>query len=58
MIAPAIAIAGAALYAVPATLCTCDGFACRPVRLTFCGRRCLWDEFTALLYSFYAPAPH
>ena len=54
MSAPAIAIAGAALYAVPATFCTCDGLACLPVRLIFCGRRCLCDEFTALLYSFHA----
>src|SRR5580700_2909278 len=52
--APAIAIAGAALYAVSATFCTCDGLVCLPVRLTFRGRRCLCDEFTALPYSFHA----
>ncbi len=54
MSTPAIAIAGAALYAVSATFCTCDGLACLPVRLTFRGRRCLCDEFTALPYSFHA----
>jgi hypothetical protein len=52
--APAIAIAGAALYAVSATFCTCDGLVCLPVRLTFRGRRCLCDEFTELPYSFHA----
>jgi hypothetical protein len=36
---PAIATAGAALQAVPATFCTCDGLVCRPVRLTFRGFR-------------------
>jgi peptide/nickel transport system permease protein len=30
MSAPAIAMAGAALYAVPATCCTCDGLVCLP----------------------------
>jgi hypothetical protein len=54
MSTPAIAIAGAALYAVSATFCTCDGLVCLPVRLTFRGRRCLCDEFTALPYSFHA----
>jgi hypothetical protein len=56
MSAPAIAIAGAALHAVSATVCTCDGLACLPVRLTFRGRRCLCDEFTALPDSFHAGA--
>ena len=37
MSTPAIAIAGAALYAVSATFCTCDGLVCLPVRLTFRG---------------------
>src|SRR5580692_9497592 len=54
MSTPAIAMAGAALYAVSATFCTCDGLACLPVRLIFRGRRCLCDEFTALPYSFHA----
>src|SRR5580693_1048841 len=54
MSTPAIAIAGAALYAVSATFCTCDGLVCLPVRLIFRGRRCLCDEFTALPYSFHA----
>lgn len=42
------------MYAVSATFCTCDGLVCLPVRLTFRGRRCLCDEFTALPYSFHA----
>jgi hypothetical protein len=54
MSTPAIAIAGAALYAVSAAFCTCDGLLCLPVRLIFRGRRCLCDEFTALPYSFHA----
>src|SRR6266516_2180088 len=65
MSAPAIAIAGAALYAVPATFCTCDGLVCLPVRLIFRGRQCLCDECTTLPHSFHAgaqlcngPAPH
>src|SRR5271169_5132709 len=54
MSTPAIAIAGAALHAVSATFCTCDGLACLPVRLIFRGRRCLCGEFTALPHSFHA----
>ena len=54
MSAPAIAIAGAALHAVSATFCTCDGRVCLPVRRIFRGRRCLCDEFTALPHSFHA----
>jgi hypothetical protein len=51
MSTPAIAIAGAALYAVSATFWTCDGLVCLPVRLSFRGRRCVCGEFTALPHS-------
>jgi hypothetical protein len=54
MSTPAIAIAGAALNAVSAAFCTCDGLVCLPVRLIFRARRCLCDEFTALPQSFDA----
>src|SRR5579859_5013991 len=54
MSAPAIAMAGAALYAVSVTFCICDGLACLPVRRTFRGRRCLCDELTALPFRLDA----
>jgi hypothetical protein len=56
MSTPAIAIAGAALYAVSATFCTCDGLVCRPVRLIFRALRCPCAEFTALPQSFHPGA--
>src|SRR6202453_3975014 len=45
---PAIAMAGAALVAAPATFSTCDGVVCLPVRRILRWRRCVFVVLTEL----------
>jgi hypothetical protein len=56
MTAPATAMAGAAFPAISVAFPACDGVVCRPVRLTFTFRPCLFAEFTGLLTIVYTPA--
>ena len=54
--APSTATAGAALAAVPATLFTCEGAACRPVLLIFRFLLCAATAVTNLPYAGPRPA--